>query len=121
MNDPVSAQSQTRGAALSALIAALGAALVLVVFVLPGIPVGESAPVMPVDDAYIHFQYARQLATGQGYAYNTGQPPTSGATSLIYPYLLAAGYMLGFTGLTLGWWATALGLGALAASAWLAG
>lgn len=121
MNDPVSAQSQTRGAALSALIAALGAALVLVVFVLPGIPVGESAPVMPVDDAYIHFQYARQLATGQGYAYNTGQPPTSGATSLIYPYLLAAGYALGFTGLTLGRWATALGLGALAASAWLAG
>ncbi len=49
---------------------------------------------MPLDDAYIHFQYARSIATGQPYAYNPGLPPTSGATSFLYPYLLALGYLI---------------------------
>jgi hypothetical protein len=60
--------------------------------------------IMPLDDVYIHFQYAKQLALGLPYQYNTGQPPTSGATSLIYPYLLAIGYKIGFTELWLGLW-----------------
>ncbi len=73
-------------------------------------------PIMPLDDAYIHFQYARSIATGQPYAYNPGLPPTSGATSFLYPYILAIGYLIGFTGLNLGWWATGVGAVALAAS-----
>jgi hypothetical protein len=70
-----------------------------------------------LDDAYIHAQYAKQLALGRPYAYNDGDAPTSGATSLIYPYLLALGYALGWQGLMLGAWALLLGalclLGAL--------
>ncbi len=58
--------------------------------------VGRGEFVLPLDDVYIHFQYARQLANGQPYIYNPGQPPTSGATSFIYPYILAVGYLLGF-------------------------
>jgi hypothetical protein len=69
--------------------------------------------IMPLDDVYIHFQYAKQLALGLPYQYNTGQPPTSGATSLIYPYLLAIGYKIGFTELWLGLWAMLLGTLAL--------
>lgn len=76
------------------------------------------APVMPVDDAYIHFQYARQLAEGEGYAYNTGLGDTSGATSLLYPYLLAGGYRLGFQSLNLGMWAMLIGTVCLAFSGW---
>ncbi len=74
---------------------------------------------MPLDDAYIHFQYAHQIAVGQPYVYNPGLPPTSGATSFLYPYLLAVGDLLGFRGLNLGVWAMGIGAVALAISAWL--
>lgn len=79
----------------------------------------HNAAIMPLDDSYIHFQYARQLAEGQPYVYNPGDPPTSGATSFIYPYLLATGYLLGFTGFDLGLWAAGIGALALIAAGWL--
>lgn len=70
---------------------------------------GTPAPLMPLDDVYIHFQYARQLAAFQPYVYNPGFPPTSGATSFAYPFLLAVGYAAGFSGLWLGAWAMLIG------------
>lgn len=42
----------------------------------------------PLDDAWIHAVYARSLATEASYAYNPGEPAT-GATSLLWPLLLA--------------------------------
>jgi len=75
--------------------------------------------VMPLDDAYIHFQYARQLALGQPYVYNPGLPPTSGATSFLYPYILAVGSLLGFSGQNLGVWAMMIGFVSLALCGWL--
>ncbi len=80
---------------------------------------GRGDLVMPLDDVYIHFQYARQFAAGQPYVYNSGQPPSSGATSFLYPYLLAVGYLLGFQGLNLGLWAMAIGALSLLGSMWL--
>ena len=71
---------------------------------------------MPLDDVYIHFQYAHQLANGQPYVYNPGLPPTSGATSFLYPYGLAVGVLLGYDGLRLGLWAMMVGAVALAIS-----
>jgi hypothetical protein len=71
---------------------------------------GEPSPVMPLDDAYIHFQYARSIAEGHPYRYNPDQPPTSGATSLLYPYVLAFGYLIGFKGEALSWWALIIGV-----------
>lgn len=65
--------------------------------------------VMPLDDTYIHFQYARQLANGEPYVYNPGEEATSGATSFLYPYILATGYLIGFKGLNLGVWAMLVG------------
>ncbi|MBC7248738.1 MAG: hypothetical protein H5T62_00500 [Anaerolineae bacterium] len=53
--------------------------------------------VMPLDDAFIHFQYARQLAQGCFFCYNSEDPPSTGATSLLYPFVLAIGYLLGFS------------------------
>jgi hypothetical protein len=89
---------------------------VVAVFVgLPSLMSGR-ALVLPLDDVYIHFQYARQIAAGEPYIYNPGLPPSSGATSLLYPYLLAVGHWLGFTGLSLALWALAIGVGALFAS-----
>jgi hypothetical protein len=43
---------------------------------------------VPVDDAYIHFQYARNLATGHGFAFNPDQP-MPGSTSPLWVVLLA--------------------------------
>jgi hypothetical protein len=79
---------------------------------------GQGNLLMPLDDVYIHFQYARQMALGHPYHYNLSDPATSGATSFVYPYLLAAGYLLGFQGLWLGLWAMLLGTIALIASMW---
>lgn len=96
------------------------ALIVLVSFVVAPLLWGANKPlVLPLDDVYIHFQYARQIAEGQVYVYNPGLEPSSGATSLLYPYLLAIGYRLGFTDLALGWWAILIGTLALAGSSGL--
>lgn len=57
---------------------------------------GHLAP--PLDDTFIHFQYARQMAAGHPFEYNTGDPPSSGASSFIYPFLLAPAFLLGLDG-----------------------
>src|SRR5258706_3522972 len=89
----------------------VGLALLLYLASASGSRASAGGPILPLDDAYIHFQYARVLAEGHPFQYNPGQPPTSGATSLLYPIILAVGYKLGFTGLQLGWWALGIGGG----------
>jgi len=49
---------------------------------------------VPVDDAYIHFQYARNLAAGHGFAFNPDQP-MPGSTSPLWVVLLAIPAMAG--------------------------
>ena len=83
------------------------------------LPLRDILPVMPLDDTYIHFQYARSIADGIPFQYNPGQPATSGATSLLYPVILAAGYLLGFQAERLAWWALAIGILSWLGSAWL--
>ncbi|MGV2435555.1 MAG UNVERIFIED_CONTAM: hypothetical protein LVT10_12320 [Anaerolineae bacterium] len=36
----------------------------------------EGELVLPLDDVYIHFQYAKQLVAGQPYQYNPGLAPS---------------------------------------------
>lgn len=48
---------------------------------------GELIP--PLDDTYIYLQYARAAAAGDPFVYQPGMEPTRGATSLLYPFLLA--------------------------------
>ena len=95
------------------------AAWVLLAYACASLAAGRGEFLLPLDDVYIHFQYAKQLASGQPFVYNPGQPPTSGATSFLYPFILAAGYLLGFQGLNLSLWAMCVGAVALAGSAWL--
>jgi hypothetical protein len=92
---------------------------VLLVYAFASRAAGRGEFLLPLDDVYIHFQYARQFAQGQPYVYNPGQPPTSGATSFLYPYALALGYGIGFQGLSLSLWAMIVGALALLASLWL--
>ncbi|MGI8311097.1 hypothetical protein [Saccharopolyspora hattusasensis] len=52
----------------------------------------------PVDDAYIHLQYARQIGTGHFLQYKTGDPISTGASSLLYVLILGGAYALGVQG-----------------------
>ncbi|NPU97172.1 MAG: hypothetical protein HPY51_08130, partial [Candidatus Omnitrophica bacterium] len=52
----------------------------------------------PLDDSFIHLQYAKQITQGEFFRYQHGQPVTSGATSILYAVILAPGYILGFHG-----------------------
>ncbi|MBI5836181.1 MAG: hypothetical protein HZB25_02940 [Candidatus Eisenbacteria bacterium] len=69
----------------------------------------------PMDDPYIHFQYARNLAHGAGFSFNPGEP-SPGATSPLWVVLLAAGNAMGAP---LEPWAVVLGILASCAAALL--
>ena len=49
---------------------------------------------VPLDDAWIHFQFARNLARGDGFSFNPGEP-TAGSTAPLWTLILAAVYFLG--------------------------
>lgn len=55
-------------------------------------------PVSPLDDSYIFFQYASQLAQGEPMKYNTSDPSTLGVSSPLYMLLLSLPALFGITG-----------------------
>lgn len=75
-------------------------------------------PGAPLDDAYIHFQYARAIAEGHPMRYQAGEPISTGATSFVWPALLALPHALGLRGEAVLWAAWALSYAALAGLAW---
>ena len=62
-------------------------------------PVRWSAP---LDDVFIHFDFARSLARGRFFEWSRGGGYSSGATSWLYPAILALAYRIGLTGFALG-------------------
>jgi hypothetical protein len=62
----------------------------------------------PLDDVFIHFDYARATAQGHPFEWIAGNGYSSGNTSLSYPFVLAVGYLAGFTGQRLMLWAAIL-------------
>lgn len=75
-------------------------------------------PAASLDDAYIHFQYARALAEGHPLRFQAGQPFTSGATSMLWPALLAPFWALGARDEAILWPAWGLSFLALGGLAW---
>ena len=59
----------------------------------------------PLDDVFIHFDFAREAARGHPFQWSDGAGYSSGGTSLLYPFVLALGYLLGFKKLELMVWA----------------
>src|SRR6187551_1956283 len=59
----------------------------------------------PLDDVFIHFDFARETARGKPFQWSEGAGYSSGGTSLLYPFVLAVGYLLGFRKLDLMAWA----------------
>jgi hypothetical protein len=70
-------------------------------------------PAVPLDDAFIHFEYARSFWQGRGFAFTPGAAPVPGATSLLWPALLTLPYGLGLRAERLIWAAWAFGWVAL--------
>jgi hypothetical protein len=58
---------------------------------------------VPLDDAYIHFQYARSFAQLKPLVYSPGAEPVPGATSLLWPLLMAPFWAIGVRGTALIW------------------
>ena len=67
----------------------LSAVVPLVMFVVAERVVAGVAG-FPLDDAWIHLHFARNLAEGAGFAYNPGRP-VAGSTAPLWTLLLAAG------------------------------
>ncbi len=59
----------------------------------------------PLDDVFIHFDFARSTARGHPFEWVDGNGYSSGNTSLLYPFVLAFGYWAGFRDLRLMVWA----------------
>src|SRR5690349_17969619 len=78
-------------------------------------------PAVPLDDAFIHFQFARSFVERHPLVYTPGTEPVPGATSLLWPLLLSGFYAGGFRDVSLIWAAWGLGfacLGLLAFETW---
>jgi hypothetical protein len=70
-------------------------------------------PAAALDDSYIHFQFAKTFARWEPLVYSPGGAAVPGATSLLWPVLLAPFYALGLEGSLMLWPAWAFGFGAL--------
>ncbi len=68
----------------------------------------------PLDDVYIHFDFARSLALGHPFEWIPGNGYSSGETSPLYAVVLAAGFCLGFRGRLMGVWAAIVAVFAVA-------
>jgi hypothetical protein len=75
-------------------------------------------PGATLDDAYIHFQYARAIAEGHPLRFQAGEPMSTGATSMLWPALLAPFWALGARDEAILWPAWALSFAALGGLAW---
>jgi hypothetical protein len=68
-------------------------------------------PAFPLDDSFIHLQYARRLSEGHWFSYAPGGGYSSGATSILWPLVIAPFFLVGIDELTIIW--VVWGLGAL--------
>jgi arabinofuranosyltransferase len=74
------------------LIAALAALAPLSLFLLAERRIA-GAPGFPLDDSWIHLQFARNLAEGAGFSFNAGTP-VAGSTAPLWTLLVAAGFFV---------------------------
>jgi hypothetical protein len=58
----------------------------------------------PLDDVFIHFDYARSTARGHPFEWSPGNGYSSGNTSIAYPFALSIGWLIGFRDMDLMKW-----------------
>lgn len=74
-----------------------------------GVLARTGRPAVPLDDSFIHFQFARRMAEGHPFTFTEGGGFSSGATSFAWPALLAPFHLLGARELSIVWAAWILG------------
>jgi hypothetical protein len=77
---------------------ALAASGALAFFAIRKILADAGRPAMPLDDSFIHLVYARRFAEGAPFTFSPGDGVTSGATSFLWPLMLAPFWALGLRG-----------------------
>ncbi len=82
---------------------------VLAVIAIHAILQRAGRPALPLDDSFIHLQFARRIAEGHPMTFNEGGGFSSGATSFLWPLLLAPFHLIGVRGLSLVYVAWAYG------------
>ena len=95
--------------AATALAAAMGS-----VFWIPAASASHGYFPAPLDDVYIHFDFARSLASGHPFEWVPGNGYSSGETSPLYAAVLALGWLAGFRGRLIGVWAAIVAVLAIA-------
>src|SRR5262245_8459943 len=91
----------------------IAATSVLAQRAISGILAKLNHPGAALDDAYIHFQYARAFAELHPFRFQAGEPISTGATSFLWPILLAPFYAIGFHDESILWPAWILAFAAL--------
>lgn len=84
-------------------LVALTASTALALVCVPQILARAGEPALPLDDSFIHLQFARQLARGHWFEFTPGAGYSSGATSFAWPFALVPFFWLGLDGLELVW------------------
>jgi hypothetical protein len=78
-------------------------------YVWAALAAGDGAELVPpLDDPYIHLQFARNLAAGDFFSYLPGGPYSTGDTSPAYVFLLVPAFWLGLDGSAALWWMFAI-------------
>src|SRR5262245_27513740 len=108
---PASIAHRPRG---DGLLALLLASVFGAMFWMPAASVGRGWFPAPLDDVYIHFDFARSLGQGHPFEWIPGQGYSSGETAPLYAGILAAGWLVGFRGAWLGVWAGVLAIAGVA-------
>lgn len=96
------------------LVAAALATTVGSIFWLPSLSAAHGWFPAPLDDVYIHFDFARSIGEGHPFEWIPGQGYSSGETSPLYAIVLALGWMAGFRGRALGVWAAIVAIASVA-------
>ena len=79
-------------------------------FAMEGILERAGRPALPLDDSFIHLQFARRFAEGHPFTFaNHGGGFSSGATSFLWPLMLTPFYLFGLHGLSMVYAAWILG------------
>jgi hypothetical protein len=81
-------------------------------FYLPALHATHGDWPAPLDDVFIHFDFARSWASGHPFEWIAGQGYSSGETSPLYAIVLAIGYAIGFRA-HLGVWAAFIAIASM--------
>ena len=95
----------SRPSGVIALVLACGLAAA---FWIPSMPVGRGWFPVPLDDVYIHFDYAKAFGQGHPFEWIAGQGYSSGETAPLYAIVLGLGWLCGLRGPLLGYGAAAV-------------